>query len=260
MEITSTPHPALKAAAKKPSVTLESLAGARDPEKVKKEKEIQNTMQSVLSAMKSSKSDLSDQRKAAAMEKIARIKQSIQALKMSGIVDPKMVGRIAARLAKELAAAVKEYAAAGGSAASIGASASTQATQAKSAPAADTVALAENVDAPAPAETTQTVAATPAIKEETPTTKPEKGVAAYQKSDSASPAAQKSNSSDDAFKSAVRDAIDELRKLLKQNKGLVSNKNDKDKFEEAEKALRKAEQTLAAIGSGFTVPAISVNI
>lgn len=56
-----------------------------------------------------------DQRKAAARDKIERLKKQLQALRMMAVAgDPKSIARQAKRIAAELAAAAKEYAAAGG--------------------------------------------------------------------------------------------------------------------------------------------------
>jgi len=58
-----------------------------------------------------------DERKAAAREKIERLKKELQTLRMmAGSGDPKAIARQAKRIAAELASAAKEYASAGGGA------------------------------------------------------------------------------------------------------------------------------------------------
>ncbi|WP_292230642.1 hypothetical protein [Brevundimonas sp.] len=61
-------------------------------------------------------SQASEQRKAAAKQRVDQLKARLQMLKMSGSVDPKVL----AQLARELKAAVKSYAGEGGSAAGLG--------------------------------------------------------------------------------------------------------------------------------------------
>ena len=63
-----------------------------------------------------SSSQASEQRKAAAKQRVDQLKARLQMLKMSGSVDPKVL----AQLARELKAAVKSYAGEGGSAAGVG--------------------------------------------------------------------------------------------------------------------------------------------
>lgn len=62
-------------------------------------------------------SQASEQRKAAAKQRVDQLKARLQMLKMSGSVDPKVL----AQLARELKAAVKSYAGEGGSTAGLGA-------------------------------------------------------------------------------------------------------------------------------------------
>nr|WP_314433007.1 hypothetical protein [uncultured Brevundimonas sp.] len=63
-----------------------------------------------------SSSQASEQRKAAAKQRVDQLKSRLQMLRMSGSVDPKVL----AQLARELKAAVKSYAGEGGSAAGLG--------------------------------------------------------------------------------------------------------------------------------------------
>lgn len=71
--------------------------------------------QDALDAMKQANAARKQQRKAAAREKIDRLKKELEVLRMtSGLGDPKAIARRAKQIARELGAAAKEYAAAGG--------------------------------------------------------------------------------------------------------------------------------------------------
>lgn len=68
-----------------------------------------------IAQLRASTQDTSQLKKAAAAEKVKRIKAQIEMLmKMAGVGDPKAIAREIAQLAKELAAAAQEYASAGG--------------------------------------------------------------------------------------------------------------------------------------------------
>ena len=64
-------------------------------------------------------SDPAEARKARAREKIEQIKKQLEALRMLANIDPEAAARQAARLSRELAAAVREYASAGGDAGAL---------------------------------------------------------------------------------------------------------------------------------------------
>jgi hypothetical protein len=64
--------------------------------------------------LKQRRSDVSEDRKAIARQKIEQLKARLQALRAMASVDPQGTARLAAKLARELGAAVKAYAAAGG--------------------------------------------------------------------------------------------------------------------------------------------------
>lgn len=68
-----------------------------------------------LEALSQRRSQASEERKAAARKKIEQLKARLEMLQSMAAVDPKGTARLAAQLARELGAAVKEYAAAGGS-------------------------------------------------------------------------------------------------------------------------------------------------
>lgn len=68
-----------------------------------------------LEALSQRRSQASEERQAAARKKIEQLKARLEMLQSMAAVDPKGTARLAAQLARELGAAVKEYAAAGGS-------------------------------------------------------------------------------------------------------------------------------------------------
>jgi len=74
-----------------------------------------NDNKQVIAQLRSSKANAAQSQKAAAAEKINRIKQQIQMLKTMG-GDPKIIARQIAQLARDLVAAAHEYASAGGTA------------------------------------------------------------------------------------------------------------------------------------------------
>lgn len=113
-----------------------------DEETLKRLKEMREQANSISKTLEQSKTDVAESRKQAAKEKLDMIQKALRMLRQFG-GDPKAMAREGARLARELAAAVKEYAAAGGkdaggaspapSAASAPAQAQTQAQAAEGA-------------------------------------------------------------------------------------------------------------------------------
>lgn len=90
---------------------LERLREA-DPESAGALEKQLDDIKKVTAQLKDGKSSVAQSKKAAAAEKIKRIKAEIQMLKTMG-GDPKLIARQIARLARELASAVREYASAG---------------------------------------------------------------------------------------------------------------------------------------------------
>lgn len=106
------------------------LFPALSPEKQKKADDAKQILQQTLETLKNSKnskSDVNAQRKAMAAQRVAQIKQALQNLQQVAGMDPKAMARMIAMLAKQLAAAVKDYKAAGGSDASVSATSSSSA-------------------------------------------------------------------------------------------------------------------------------------
>jgi hypothetical protein len=91
-----------------------------DPEKARALRKQLDESRSILERIKSAKVDVDEQRKAAAQEKIRRIKEELKALRMLASVNPEAAARRAAQLSRQLSAAVKEYASASGGAGALG--------------------------------------------------------------------------------------------------------------------------------------------
>lgn len=70
----------------------------------------------VLSQLQSSRTDINEQRKAAAQQKLDQLKARIQMLRMMAAINPEAAAKMAKQLARELASVAKEYAAASGGA------------------------------------------------------------------------------------------------------------------------------------------------
>jgi len=99
---------------------LLTLLAKSAPDKAAALRQEQRQAQELLQRLKSSKKDINEQRKAAAREKVERLKAQIQVLLMMSSGDPEAVARQAAHLARELSAAAKQYASAGGSVGLVG--------------------------------------------------------------------------------------------------------------------------------------------
>ena len=99
------------------SSSLIDLLAKEDPEKASALKKKMEEADSLIQQLKSRKVDFNEQRKAAAQQKIQRIKAQLESLRLLASVNPEAAARRAAQPSRELAAAVKEYAAAGGGAA-----------------------------------------------------------------------------------------------------------------------------------------------
>lgn len=92
----------------------ESLLKHLDPEVAEKLQKKLVESRELLQKLQSSRSDLNEQRKAAAQEKVDKIKEKLKTLRLLAAVNPEAAARQAKQLSRELAAAVKEYAGASG--------------------------------------------------------------------------------------------------------------------------------------------------
>ncbi len=86
-----------------------------DPEKTTDLRKQYQESQDLLHRLQSSRSNLAEQRKTDAAEKIKQIKEKLAMLRMLAAVNPEAAARQAAQLASELKQAVREYGSAGGS-------------------------------------------------------------------------------------------------------------------------------------------------
>ncbi|MFA4937888.1 hypothetical protein [Brevundimonas sp.] len=112
---------------------------------------------SAVATLKQMNTDASDQKKAAAKQRVDQLKARLQMLRMSSPVDPKVL----AQLARELKSAVSSYAGAGGSAGDLGVTA----TAAASAdPSAASVSASVEGEASANSQAVQTVSTADSAK------------------------------------------------------------------------------------------------
>ncbi len=255
----STAAPASKAVKNSPisadQLTAEINKG--DPDKVKAFYAEQDKLSQILNQLKSSKTTLSQQNKAAAQQKIARLKAEIQALHMMGGLNPKATAREAARLAKELADAVKEYAAASGDS-SGGSAAPDAATAGGASPAPAAVSSANNaaaVTATAPNANTQNAASDPANPAAA------QAVASNQTSSyrTTATAANNQNSADQdkTFADEARRLKDELKSIIQMAKHKLEQKTHSGfnpDIQRAEKALADTNDSL----NKFAAPSVNI--
>lgn len=105
--------------------------------------------QDALRSMKQAKVDMRRQRKAAAVERIERLKRELQSLRLfAGLGNPKAVAREAARIARELAAATRSFQGAARQMVAAGDTGETSAQAERTAPiAADTMSPALTIPA-----------------------------------------------------------------------------------------------------------------
>jgi len=93
---------------------LQEMLEKNNPEKAQSLRTELGQARQILSQIQSSKIDTNKERQAAAQQKIEKLKAQIEALSMTAISDPEGTARKAARLARELAEATREYVKAGG--------------------------------------------------------------------------------------------------------------------------------------------------
>jgi hypothetical protein len=240
--------------------TLFTLLEKSDPEKAEALRKEQAQVRELIEQLRSSQKDVNERRKEAARQKVERLKAEIAALRMMASSDPEAVARQAARLARELSAAAKEYAAAGGSANSI-------TTAVSIGPTTPTVAESTQTATSVPTDT-KTVADTQSAKsahQDAPTTDDDR-TAFREKINEQIADAQKqfaSTTEDETFIRTVRHLMNELKAIIKnaQLKIQLENGTSSDRnVEDAEKALRDTQASLNAISTGALSSVISVNI
>lgn len=237
---------------------LLALVERNDPEAAKALREsaedARRAIETLRQQAESGRKSMSEMRKDAAREKMMRIQQELAALKMMGGGDAKAVARRIARLSRELAAAVRDYVAAGGQAAMgtgmpAGGGAAVSAGEAggsakpASEPAAAVPPQPESVSEPGPvSETPPQGVAAPSVPSS------EKETAAD------SPHQRRSIGDSDNFlllakrlKEALKEALRDVRRRM-ESEG-AAGRADR---QQAEQALREAEQALASLGVTVT--------
>lgn len=92
---------------------LENIA-KKDPARAAELKAGLSRMDETISNLERSRRNVDDDRKEAARQKIDQLKKELQLLRLRTAGDPKTATRMAARLSRELASAIRDYAGAGG--------------------------------------------------------------------------------------------------------------------------------------------------
>lgn len=251
---------------------LLALVERDDPEAAKALRESAEDARRVIDALRrqaeGQHQSLAEIRKAAALEKIARIQQELRAMRMTG-GDPEAVARRVARLSRELATAVKDYAAFGGqSMAAVGVTAGGSAaplvgeTTGSAVPGAAGQAAPTSGPAPAPA-----VAPPPpqGATPETPATPSETSQGATAGSgempDGSSATSGVASGDDrDDFLRLARQVKEELKDALREARRRMSPGAEPEEAERAEKALRQAEQALDGLAVGGAVGNIGLDL
>lgn len=210
-----------------------------------------------MEALQQRRTKASDERKAAAKQKIEQLKARLQMLQSMASADPKGTARLAAQLARELKAAVKEYSGGGaGGFGSIGGGgdAAVQAPTSEAAPAATTPAstdaAAAQVPTPAPTATT-TASGSNADGEASEEGKEGEGdgksANPYQQAIDQQQARAAEFNRRTAEAQADQEFIGEARKLAAQIKALVRNATDRAQGEDGALSPEEARELKAAV-------------
>lgn len=240
-----------------------SLFKPLSPEKEKEFQQTKAVLQQTLSAMKNSKNNMAQQKKAMAQQKLQYIKEAIKNLKQMAFTDPKAMARMAARLARELAAALKEYASAGATFTEIqNASGNAAATADQT---ANNASSTENGNHDAAPEMHLEIVDIPTSETET---EPHENnpFKAYENTQKYGQESDKSDNiittrrkdDDGEFIKEARKILDELRSIIKQQKFKLENGSpaDQDEAKKADKALQEAEKAMsnldATLGTTLT--------
>ena len=201
--------------------------------------------------LKQRRSDVSEERKAIARQKIEQLKARLQALRAMASVDPQGTARLAAKLARELGAAVKAYAAAGGMVAGASPAVTVPTSGSAAAGAEAGIGTEAGAGDAAPAVTgeasTQDSATTDQTKADGETGRDEAGKQAnpYQQAIEEQKAQAQEMARRSAEKQADTDFMAEVRKLAAELKALVrqaveKTPGDNDELNPAEARAMKA--------------------
>jgi hypothetical protein len=237
----------LKKLSDKSVTPLQALA-ERDPERARTIQETHNQLRQTLDSLKSSQTDIAEQRKAIAQQKIQHIKEQIKTLRMMSSMDPKIITRQLAQLSKELASAIKDYASAGGTAmidAGAGAGAGIGTPTSQHATSSD----AHQKETPQQVEDFTAPTSTMTTSEQDQLNHLQNTVFSADNKKQQTPILPTKNPHD-AFISEVKKLADEIKIMLRLQKARL--KHDTDPFamkdvKETERALRDIDQTLRAM-------------
>lgn len=200
-----------------------------------------NDARAAVESLKQRTSSASEEAKAAAKKKIEQIKARLQMLQMAMIGDPKGAARMAAALARELGAAVKEYAAAGGSAAGLGATSGASATGAIEASGAEAAPEAASVEAaPEPSPPEMSVEAPDGEAAAAKASNP------YQQAIDAAQARIHEQARRSGERQADRDTMDEVKRLAARIKAMAQGAKDTPEGGEVERAVAGMEREVQA--------------
>lgn len=230
-----------------------------DPEKTKDLRKQYQESQDLLQRLQSSRSNLAEQRKADAGEKIQRIKEKLAMLRMLAAVNPEAAARQAAQLANELKQAVREYGSAGGGASSAATLSAVPASTADTA--AQTGVATGAAEQPAAAKP-EPVRLTP---DEIKKQREAEGIALrdkIQQQGSAAAAQAAKSRADSEFATAAKEARDGLKHILEaakrrlQEKGVANNRD----ITAGANTLRDTSMQIQNITSGSAPTLAAVNI
>jgi len=203
-----------------------------------------------MEALQQRRTKASDERKAAAKQKIEQLKARLQALQSMAAADPRGTARLAAQLARELKAAVKEYGGgAAGGGGSFGAIGGTDAAAPTSTEAAPADGAAAAVATPTVAQARTGATEDSGSESETPEDgeQGEKPANPYQQAIDQQQARAAQFNRRTAEAQADQEFIGEARKLAAQIKALVRNAADRSPGEEGALSPEEARELKAAV-------------
>jgi chromosome segregation ATPase len=240
-------------------------AGATNTEALEEKLAEHKETQAGLEALQR-QSDPSEARKARAKQKIAEIKEQLKQLRMLAAINPEAAARQAARLSRELSAAVKEYASAGGDAAAVsggGTPGSTAPSSTTAQPAAGEAqqaggTAASNAAAPTQAGTgetgTNTASQQPSVPGETgqagetPEAEGQAGTAAASAADANTAAASAADADTAEDTHPDREGADAYRDLAAEQEKQLAAKSSEDEFLNSIKQLKAELESILKRG------------
>ena len=197
--------------------------------------------------------------KAAAAQRVQQIKDQIRMLTMmGGVGDPKANARQITQLAKELAAAVREYASAGdatadagqGAPASTATATGTETAAATAAPATGTATTATSTVSDETGTAATATSATPAATPDQQQVKD--GIAGSM------PGANPSSQADQAFITEVRDLAEKLKALARQQQARMQQGDQNGDLSATREAIAEIGNSLSNIATQTTHPSVNI--